>query len=121
MPETFAPFTWIDGPAGGTPITSAQLNRLETGLESMDDRAAALELGILTPVALSYAASLTVNATQGSLFRITATGNLAIADITGGVSGQLITLEVLASGGDRTVSIGGVTETVPAGTWGVLE
>lgn len=43
MPETFTPFTWADGSAGGTPITAAQINRIETGLESVDDRVAALE------------------------------------------------------------------------------
>lgn len=116
MPETFAPFTWIDGTGGGTPITATQLNRLETGLESMDDRAAALESGIYTPVTVTYAASLTLNATLGSLFRVTATGNLALADITGGSDGQLIWLEVEASGADRTVTVAGVTDTVASGT-----
>jgi hypothetical protein len=43
LPETFTPFTWADGSGGGTPITAAQLNRIETGLESMDDRVDALE------------------------------------------------------------------------------
>jgi hypothetical protein len=43
MPETFTPFTWADGSAGGTPIIAAQLNRIETGVESMDDRVTALE------------------------------------------------------------------------------
>lgn len=120
MPETFAPFTWIDGPGGSTPITAAQLNRLEAGLESVDDRAAALELGALTPVAVTYAASLTINATLGSLFRVTATGNLTLVDITGGTNGQLISLEVRASGGDRTFTVAGETVTIPSGQrwWG---
>lgn len=43
MPETFEPSTWTDGSAGGTPITAAQLNRVEAGIESMDDRVTALE------------------------------------------------------------------------------
>jgi hypothetical protein len=120
VPETFTPFTWVDGSGGGTPLTAAQMNRLETGLESMDDRAAALELGVLTPVVLSYAASLTINATQGALFRVTATGNLTLADITGGTQGQLVTLEVRASGADRSFTAVGQTVTIPAGTkwWG---
>ena len=43
MPETFTPQTWVDGSGGGTPITAAALNRLEAGVESMDDRVTALE------------------------------------------------------------------------------
>lgn len=43
MPETFDPKTWVDGVAGGTPITAAELNRVELGVESMDDRVTALE------------------------------------------------------------------------------
>ena len=115
MSETFTPFTWADDEVGGTPITAAQLNRLETGVESLDDRAAALELGVLTPVTLTYAASLTVNATLGALFRVDATGNLTITDITGGASGQAIALEVAASGGVRNLTIAGATVAIPAG------
>jgi hypothetical protein len=116
MPETFAPFTWIDGAGGGTPITAAQLNRLENGLESMDDRAAALELGVHLPVSVTYASSVTLNAALGSLFRVTATGNLTLANITGGFDGQLVWLEVEASGGTRAVTVGGVTDSVAAGS-----
>jgi hypothetical protein len=43
VPETFEPLTWVDGSGGGTPITAAQLNRIEQGVESMDDRVTALE------------------------------------------------------------------------------
>lgn len=43
MPETFNPATWADGSGGGTPITAAQLNRIEAGIESMDDRVTVLE------------------------------------------------------------------------------
>lgn len=45
MPETFTPKTWFDGAAGGTPIIATELNRLEQGVESMDDRTTALEAG----------------------------------------------------------------------------
>jgi hypothetical protein len=120
VPETFAPFTWIDGAGGGTPITAAQLNRLEVGLESMDDRAAALEIGVGAPVSVTYAASVTLNASQGPLFRVVATGNLTLATITNGTDGQLISLEVRALGGDRVLTVGGEAVTVPAGSrwWG---
>jgi hypothetical protein len=43
MPETFTPKDWQDGPGGGTPITEAELDRMEAGIESMDDRVTALE------------------------------------------------------------------------------
>jgi hypothetical protein len=70
MPETFTPYTWADGSAGGTPITAAQLNRIETGVESMDDRVAAAEalLGATTTV---YALSPPVGS---GLAAITANG-----------------------------------------------
>jgi len=119
VPETFTPTTWVDGPVGGTPIIAAQLNRIETGIESMDDRGAALELGIFAPVSVTYAASVTLDATTGSLFRIAATGALTIAAITGGVDGQSVTVQVTASGADRTVtwSVGGIaTATITSGT-----
>jgi hypothetical protein len=45
VPETYTPFTWVDGAGGGTPITAARLNSIEQGVESMDDRVTALEAG----------------------------------------------------------------------------
>lgn len=47
MGETYTPFTWVDG-AGITEITSARLNSIETGVESMDDRVTAAEDALLT-------------------------------------------------------------------------
>lgn len=122
MTETFTPKTWVDGNGGGTPIIAAELNRIETGLESMDDRAAILELGVRTPIVVTYAASVTINATQGSLFRITATGGLTIADITGGVEGQRIDLLVKAVGGAQTLTVAGTTLSLSSGGrwWGRL-
>lgn len=119
MPETFTPTTWTDGSAGGTPILASQLNRIETGVESVDDRAAALELGILSPSVITYAASLSLDATTASVFRIAATGALTITAITGAVDGQSVSVQVAASGAARTVtwSIGNVpTATIPSGT-----
>jgi len=43
VPESYTPFTWADGSAGGTAITAARLNNIEAGVESMDDRVTALE------------------------------------------------------------------------------
>lgn len=31
----YEPTTWADGSSGGTPITAAQLNRMETGIDSL--------------------------------------------------------------------------------------
>jgi hypothetical protein len=81
----------------------------------MDDRTAALELGVTTPVIVTYAASIALNAALGSLFRVTATGNLTVTDITGGTNGQQIVLEVLASGGARTLTVAGSPVTVQGG------
>jgi hypothetical protein len=70
------------------------------------------------PVTVTYAASVTLNASLGCVFRVTATGNLTLTDITNGVDGQAVALEVLASGADRTLTItGGGTSTVPSGQW----
>jgi hypothetical protein len=69
------------------------------------------------PVTVTYAASITLNAALGCVFRVIAVGDLTLADITGGVDGQGVTLEVLASGGDRSVTVDGSAALVPAGTW----
>ena len=37
MSETFTPKGWQTGPGGGTPISESELDRIETGIESMDD------------------------------------------------------------------------------------
>lgn len=115
MPETFEPFTWKDGPSGGTPVTAAQVNRIETGLESMDDRTAALELGLLTPVTITYATTIAPDATTGAYFRCAATGNLTLTDPTGGTNGQTILVEIEASGADRVLSVAGSTISIPSG------
>jgi hypothetical protein len=41
--ETYTPITWTNG--SGQPISAANLNRIETGIEAIDDRVAALEAG----------------------------------------------------------------------------
>lgn len=105
MPETFEPVQLSNDT--GIKLNAAYFNRLETNIETIDDRAAALELGVLGPVTIAYAASLAIPANTGALFRITATGNLALTDITGGTDGQVITVAVKASGGARTVSFPG--------------
>lgn len=60
-------------------------------------------------VSLTYAATITIDATTGNNFFVSATGNVAFAAPTGGVDGQQLMIEVYASGGARTVSFTGTT------------
>lgn len=117
MSETFTPLTWVNNtfPA----INQSNLNRLEQGVEVLDDRAAQLERGITTPVVVPYATSITLNATQGALFRCVASGDLTLDDIVGGSDGQAIVLQVLASGAGRALHFTGSTESIdiPVGQW----
>lgn len=69
---------------------------------------------IVDPITVPYATTVAVNAGQGTLFRCTATGNLTLADPTGGVDGQYIRVEITASGGARTVTLAGVPVVIPA-------
>lgn len=66
-------------------------------------------------VIVPYASTVTIDASAGTTFRCVATGNLTVTDITGGVDGQLITLEVRASGADRSLTVAGTTDTIPSG------
>lgn len=106
MPETFSPATWADGSAGGTPITAAQLNRIEQGVETIDDRVAALETPLVHAVGNSGSA-LTLNPTvTGYIKTITLTANCTFT-LTGATAGTLTVLELIltqdATGG-RTVT-----------------
>jgi hypothetical protein len=119
VPETWTPITWRNDQSPA--INEVNLNRIEVGVELLDDRIATLENGVVTPVVVPYATSVTLNATQGSVFRCVASGDLTLDDIVGGTDGQAIVFEVLASGADRqlsfTGSIGSVT--IPANQWWV--
>ena len=93
-------------------VTLATLLAAKQPLSTMLTRIAA------APITVAYAASVTLDAATSCVFRVAATGNLTLADITGGVDGQAVTLEVLASGADRTVTItGGGSVTVASGQW----
>jgi hypothetical protein len=118
VPESFAPVTLQNDT--GVKLNAAYFNRLEANIETIDDRAAALELGVASPVVLTYATSITIDASLGSLFRVVATGNVSIADIVNGSNGQEVVLEVQASGAERTVTFAGgavASVTVPVGQW----
>lgn len=70
--------------------------------------AARLPLVASPPVTVTFASSLTVDPTLGNNFKITATGALALAvSTTGALDAQMIVVEVLASGGSRTVTLNG--------------
>jgi hypothetical protein len=43
MPDEFNPLDWQTGAGGGTPLNEANLDRMEAGIESADDRLDALE------------------------------------------------------------------------------
>jgi hypothetical protein len=67
------------------------------------------------PQTITYAASITPDATLSCVHYVTATGNVAVADITTGLNGQPLLLRVKASGADRTVTVSGTTILVPSG------
>lgn len=121
MPETFTPLAWHNDTLPA--INENNLNRIEVGIEALDDRAAQLELGVSTPIVVPYATSVTLNATQGSLFRFVASGDVTLDNIVGGIDGQAITFEVQASGGDRTLSFTGSIGSAPilSGQWWIGE
>lgn len=55
-----------------------------------------------TPVAVTYAASIALNAALGKTYRVTMTGDATFTAPTNAVDGMAITLELTASGGART-------------------
>jgi hypothetical protein len=59
-------------------------------------------------VTVTYAASITPDASQSCVFDVTATGNLTLADISNGIDGQTVNVRVVASGGTRILTITGV-------------
>lgn len=56
------------------------------------------------PVALTYAASLTPDATAGNYRVVTATGNATLNPPTNGADGQMLRVRFIASGAARTVT-----------------
>lgn len=113
----YTPQTWTDGLGGGTPMSAARFTHMETGIEDADQRLTVLEPNLQT---ITYAATITPNAAAGNLHRCVATGNLALADPTGGSDGQTITVMIFASGTQVVVSFSGAASvTISSGTWWV--
>jgi hypothetical protein len=117
VPETFSPLTWRNDQTPA--LSESNLNRLEVGVEAIDDRVHSTELGIVAPVVVPHATSVTLNATQGSLFRCIALGDVTLDDIVGGTDGQTVTFEVQAFGATRSLHFTGVTGSVDisSGQW----
>lgn len=65
------------------------------------------------PVDVPYAATITLDASAGNLFRVPATGNPTFAAPTNPSDGQVIVVEFTASGGARTATL----VTGSAGAW----
>jgi hypothetical protein len=61
--------------------------------------------GSAAPISLTYGATVNTDASVGTYFRVTATGNFTLAIPTNPTDGQTVTWEVLASGADRTASL----------------
>lgn len=98
----------------GVPVEAQWL----TALAAKQPLAAMLTRLAAAPVTVTYASSVTLNAALGCVFRVTATGDLTVSDITGGIDGQTVAVEVLASGADRTVTVtGGDAASVTSGSW----
>ena len=88
MPETFTPKTWLDDPVGGTPITAVELNRMESGIESMDDRVTAAESSITSVTSQSNSNASAITSLTGRVTTLEAGGG---APSGGGISSTTIT------------------------------
>lgn len=65
---------------------------------------------ITTPQTITWASSITPVATNGNAFSITATANTTIVAPTSPTAGQMVMIEVLASGtGPWTITLSGIT------------
>lgn len=64
---------------------------------------------ITTPQTITWASSITPVATNGNNFQITATAATTINAPTSPTAGQLVLIEVLASGGSWAVTLSGIT------------
>lgn len=123
MPETFTPrpTPWANGAGGGTPITAAELNRLESGIESMDDRVTALEdsASVITanPQTTAYTpvladAGALIEMSSGSALTLTVPSNSSVPFPVGTV----IEVARMGTGSVTLVAGVGVTLRVPTGS-----
>lgn len=118
----YTPQTWTDGLGGGTPLSASRFTYMEAGVEDADNRLTQLETP--TTQVITYAATITPNAAAGRLHECVATGNLTLADPTGGSVNQTITVRINASGNSRVLSFSGGTAdpvVILSGEWWVGE
>lgn len=64
---------------------------------------------VKTPQTAAYTSTITLDASTGDAFVITATANMHLASPSNPTNGQMLVVEVLASGGAWTVTIDGPT------------
>lgn len=103
----------IQGPTGATGSQGIQGPTGATGSQGIQGPTGATgatgDTGPAGPVYvvvnLAYAATITPDASAGTDFRVTATGNPTIAIPTNGSDGQRLLFVVTASGGARTVTM----------------
>jgi hypothetical protein len=84
VPETYTPRTWVNG--SGLPISAANLNHIEQGIEAIDDRVTALETG-----GTGGGVSATVVDAKGDL--IAATTMDTITRLPVGADGSVLTAD----------------------------
>lgn len=114
---SYTPQTWVDDDAT-KPLSADRMNHIETGIEDADNRVSTVEARVRTPQAITYAATITPDASAGALFYCIATGNLTLAEPTNPVNGKLVTVMVKASGANRVLTLpDGLTVTIPTGEW----
>lgn len=113
----YTPHVWVDDDAT-KPVSAQRLGEMEAGIDDADNRATALEAGIRTPVAITYASTITPDSDAGSVFYCIATGNLTLAEPINPVNGKHLTVAVQASGATVRLTLpNGSVILIPSGEW----
>lgn len=95
---------WQDGLGSGGALSAARFAFMDNGIIEASTRLTAIEP---RPQTITYAATITPNAANGNFHVCVATGDLTLADPTGGTNGQTIYVLIQASGAARTLSFSG--------------
>jgi hypothetical protein len=120
VPESYTPFTWADGSAGGTAITATRLNNIELGVESMDDRVTALEDSAAIVAANTQTTSYTlVLADAGKLIEMNSSSSTTVTvppnSSVAFPVGTVIEIARIGTASATLVAGSGVTIRAPAG------
>jgi hypothetical protein len=92
----------VDGQTGNVELTASDVGALP------DSGGILTGPVTVTPVTLTDAATISVNAAASNTFKVTLGGNRTLASPTSSVDGQTITVEVIQDGtGSRTLAYGG--------------